>query len=195
MASPKSKHTNKSYLCAHIVETISTEKYTIMCGGHVPVHLFPSATDASFRYMIRLGPPNTQFSQKYYSIFRRKTPTIRRQKRFRAHDVEKRFEMRQASVKFSLTTPPARSGCQSLSRSVVYVEKYVHVRGEMAHNLTSFLHGEKKYKNCSIVNSRGTPIRWCAKALNCLTKNCRLKDLFPCHETTRKAIIIKFILL
>ena len=48
MASPKSKHTNKSYLCAHIVETISTEKYAIMCGGHVPVHLFPSATDVMF---------------------------------------------------------------------------------------------------------------------------------------------------
>ena len=48
MASPKSKHTNKSYLCGHIVETISTEKYTIMCGGHVPVHLFPSATDVMF---------------------------------------------------------------------------------------------------------------------------------------------------
>ena len=49
-------------------------------------------------------------------------------------------------MKFSLTTPPARSGCQSLSRSVVYVERYVHVRGEMTHDLTSFLHGEKKYK-------------------------------------------------
>ena len=75
MASPNPKNTNKSHLCGHIVETISTEKYTIMCGGgHVPVHLFPSATDvmfvrfhhgvsasSSFMYMIQLGPRKHSF--------------------------------------------------------------------------------------------------------------------------------------
>ena len=108
MASSNLKNTNKSYLCGHIAETVSTEKYTIICKGHVPVYIFPSSTDvmffpfspwgkydasSSFTYMIQSDPRNRlkTFSQKYYSIFRRKTPTILCQSWFGALDAGETF--------------------------------------------------------------------------------------------------------